>query len=129
MRPLETFAKVNVLRDRRRVEVLRTAEPFETEEELTRFWSGLQELVADTDVSDWDVLTDLRQALGRSDETFERAMARARKPFYDAFHRSAVVVRSSVGRMHVVRHTAKDVPQTQVFDSLAAARAWLDEPG
>ena len=124
-RPLKTFAHVVVDFDRRRVVITRTAEPYASIDEVKVFWNAIHERLHMVQEGHWDLLTDLRQVQGRNDEAFEKVMEACRRPIYDRFRRSAVIVRSAVGRMQIARHTRADAPDTRIFNNLADAETWL----
>lgn len=55
------------------------------------------------------LLSDVRQAPGRNDPAFERAMEEARQRFYPLFRKRGVLVQSTIGKLHINRliHTDK----------------------
>ena len=69
-------------------------------------------------------VTDLRQVVGRNDAAFESTVAEHRRRFFDVAPRNAIVVRTAIGRLQVVRHVAEDGSNCEVFTDMDEAIAY-----
>lgn len=75
------------------------------------------------------LLVDLRPVVGRNDEAFEAALAPLRRDLLRKFERSALLVRTTIGRLQLERYLAADGIEARVFSDEAEAMAWfLGEP-
>ena len=125
IRPYQAFAELAIHSVERRVDLTRNAEPFASLDELREFWRGARELVRHLPAGEYGVLTDLREVTGRTDDEFERLMMELRGPFYDVFRRSAIVVRTRAGQLHVFGQSEANRPPTGVFYEMGQALDWL----
>lgn len=128
-RNAEIFVSVEILHRERRVELVRSEEPFASLDEIASTFDRIGKRLKNIDTSRWGLLTDLRQARGRNDPEFEQELARHRDPLNASFRRVAVVVETAVGRIQVMRQTrtGPSESRTRVFNDLNAARRWLAE--
>lgn len=72
------------------------------------------------------LLVDLRAIVGRNDTQFEAALAPLRRELLGKFARSALLVRTSIGRMQLQRYLADDGIPAEVFSEEAPAMAWFE---
>jgi len=72
------------------------------------------------------LLVDLREAKGRNDPSFERAMAGYRRTMFEGFPAVVVLVRTAIGKLQVQRHFAEDgLEHATITTSEAEAEAAL----
>ena len=72
---------------------------------------------------------DSRLAPGRNDVLFERIQTEFRERLFGSFRRTAVVVKSEVGRLQVARYGSEDPGiRLALFASIDDAIAFLDAP-
>ncbi len=71
------------------------------------------------------LLVDTRHARARNDEGFESRTTAYRQAVRDAFDRSAVLVASAVGKLHIARLDREEGTRTATFTDEAEAMAWL----
>lgn len=94
-------------------------EPFGLGHRLTRtdrVFEDLHELAAAHDAllpelaraRSGPLLVDLRDAKGRNDPSFERAMAGYRRAMFEGFPTVVVLVRTAIGKLQVQRHFVED---------------------
>ncbi|MCA9719441.1 MAG: hypothetical protein KC468_32530 [Myxococcales bacterium] len=106
----------------------RTTEPFPsidvTTAELTAVLNAVARVV---DRSRAGVLYDLRAVSGRNEESFDRLFFARRDEFYGGFHRVALLVRSSVGRMQVERLFTSPTLRVRALLDEEGARGYLYE--
>ena len=107
------------------VRLTRTSTPFSTLTEVERGHRAVVDALEALPQPRGAVLVDLRDVSGRNDPEFERAVAPLRKRIFLGFERSAVLVRSAIGRLQLQRHLAEDGLGTRAFDDLDAAFAYL----
>jgi hypothetical protein len=60
-----------------------------------------------------------------SDPELQQRMTESARRLFDGFDRTAVLVRTAVGKLQINRMARQGVPQLAVFDDEAAAIAWL----
>jgi hypothetical protein len=102
------------------VRITRTTAPFDSLAELEAAGMHLEQALNDARRRCTGVLVDLREGPLRNDPEFEKAMGKLRLAIYRGFKRSAVIVRTAVGKLQVARHARED--QAPGFG------AFLDEP-
>lgn len=73
------------------------------------------------------LLVDLRAIVGRNDVSFESALAPLRRELLGKFARSALLVRTSIGRMQLQRYLADDGIDAHVFSDEAEAMQWFEQ--
>ena len=71
------------------------------------------------------LLVDLRAIVGRNDAAFETALAPLRRELLRKFERTAVLVRTTIGRLQLQRYLASDGIVAEVFSDEAEALAWF----
>lgn len=71
------------------------------------------------------LLVDLRAIVGRNDSAFESALAPLRRELLSKFERTAVILRTSIGRLQLQRYLAADGIDAEVFSDEAEALAWF----
>jgi hypothetical protein len=71
------------------------------------------------------LVVDLRAIVGRNDSAFETALAPLRRDLLRRFERTAVLVRTTIGRMQLQRYLASDGIEAVVFSDEAEALAWF----
>ncbi len=74
------------------------------------------------------VLIDLREAAGRNDSEFEAAIAPYRERLFSCNNEIAVLVRTHVGAMQILRHLRSDGVDAPVFGDEDTATRWLHKP-
>ncbi len=90
-----------------RLTLVRTSEPLDPE----TFGAEVDALVAaiaGIDVASCGLLFDVRAVVGRNDDAFETASLAARRRFIALFGRTAVLVKSVVGRLQGERFARED---------------------
>ncbi|WP_437680908.1 hypothetical protein [Sorangium sp. So ce131] len=98
------------------VRVARTAEPFDSIEQIEQECQEIAEALAFFDRSALSLLLDIRAAPGRNDRRFEDATLRLRTAAVRGFARVAVLVRTSAGALQVQRHGREDGVHRLVSD-------------
>jgi hypothetical protein len=86
------------------------------------------EALSRLDRSRFGLLIDLREAPGRNDAEFERAMASRRSELMRAFRSVAILVKTAVGELQVARIAREDGSDAKVFGDEAKALEWLTAP-
>jgi hypothetical protein len=71
------------------------------------------------------LLVDLRAAVGRNDGEFEDTIAPLRRQLLRRFERSALLVRTTIGRLQLERYLAADGLRARVFSDEEEAMAWF----
>lgn len=97
-------------------------------EDLDAFIESFDEIFDGLDgraPSSIDAVFDLRVAIGRNDDAFERAIAPRRREVFAAFRRASILVRTEAGRMQVRRHFIEEGITPAVFVDPDEAVAWL----
>ena len=77
------------------------------------------------DRSRYRLLVDLREGPFRTDRAFEERFEKFRAEMLRGYARTAILVRSAVGKLQVQRHAREDATPLQVFDDEGAALAFL----
>lgn len=109
--------------------VRRTTRRYAHVSELASSFAVLDEQFRALKPSASALLVDLRAAVGRNDAAFETALAPLRRELLRKFERSALLVRTTIGRMQLERYLAADGIRARVFSNEDAAMAWfLGEP-
>ncbi len=71
------------------------------------------------------ILVDLRHAPSRNDEAFEALMKEQLPRLYRGWERLAVVVATSIGRLHIERHMRSHFFEGRAFENADAALTYL----
>ncbi len=92
-----------------------------------RSFDGFYAALGGGETSAFRLLIDLRASVGRNDSEFEEKLTERRRELFRRFERTAVLVRSAIGRMQVQRHVDEDgfSGVVKVFSSEPDAMAWL----
>lgn len=109
----------------RLVRYTRTAEPFTSIAEAEGMFRDIVSVTRSMIRSDLVLLSDLRAAVGRNDDAFEKAIAVHRQALFGGFRKRAALVRTIAGKLQVNRLNRSSVLETEVFDDEAAALAYL----
>lgn len=86
------------------VVVRRTANPYASVPEVRTSFEAVRQIIEPLDRTTTSVLVDMRLAPPRDDPEFERAAADQPKYLSRDFKRSAVLIRTAIGLLHVQRH-------------------------
>ncbi len=111
----------------RLVWLIRTTAAFPTLEMLEAAFNDVSDAVNKLPV-EWSLLVDSREGPLRNDPAFEQILARARGQIVARFARSAVLVKSAVGKLQIARYAREDHKSPRVFDDEEAAVAYLITP-
>ncbi len=119
------YTEILWLRPEKIVWVIRRAAAFPdiatARDELTR----RSTLLPVRDRSDQSLLLDLRLVRGRNDPQFEGLLDEVRKQVFLGFTRTAIVVRTEVGKLQIHRHRRESGVNIDVFRSVSEAVAAL----
>lgn len=116
---------VTVDRTTKIVRVTRTAEPFESIEQIQLECVAVTDALAMVDRSAMSLFLDIRAAPGRNDPKFEEATLRLRTAAVRGFGRVAVLVGTSAGALQVRRHSREDGIDRMISDSEDELLAYL----
>jgi uncharacterized protein (DUF2461 family) len=105
--------------------VRRTAERYIDLSQLAPSFAALEEQFASLPPGASTLLVDLRKAVGRNDDAFETTLAPMRRELLRRFERSALLVRTTIGRLQLERYLAADAIVARVFSDEAEAMAWF----
>ncbi|WP_437586131.1 hypothetical protein [Sorangium sp. So ce1000] len=115
----------------RLVRVTRSAEPFDSIEQIEQKCREVIAALAPVDRTVMSLLLDIRAAPGRNDPKFEEATLRLRTAAVRGFGRVAVLVQTTAGALQVRRHNREDGIDRMISDDerellayLAAAPPW-----
>ncbi|WP_437734450.1 hypothetical protein [Sorangium sp. So ce1335] len=98
------------------VRVMRTAEPFESIEQIEQKCQENIDALALVDRSAMSLLLDIRAAPARNDPKFESATLKLRTGAVRGFARVAVLVGTSAGALQVRRHSREDGVERMISD-------------
>lgn len=98
---------------------------FEREEDIETSSRAVLEATSRFDRSRYRLLVDLRDGPLRTDRTFEERFEKFRAEMLRGYARTAILVRSAVGKLQVQRHARADATPLQVFDDEKAALEFL----
>lgn len=118
------YFEVSMLPSERVVKVVRTSVPFPETNDLGPMFANAHAAVDAVERASFGLLLDLRQSVGRNDETFEKLIAPQRKRLEQGFARVAVLVRSMVGKLQIERHARDDGVNLRVFHDEDEALRW-----
>ncbi|MGK3997667.1 hypothetical protein [Sorangium sp. So ce1024] len=110
------------------VRVTRTAEPFDSIEQIEQKCQEIVGALALVDRSAMSLLLDIRAAPGRNDPRFESATLRLRTAAVRGFTRVAVLVGTSAGALQVRRHVREDGIERMISDDEGELLAYLATP-
>lgn len=112
------------------ITIRRTEKRSDDMDAFLRSFDGVYEAIGSTPPNAMALLIDLRASVGRNDPEFEQRLAESRRELFRCFGRTAVLVRTAVGRLQVQRHIDEDGYSTkvQVFVEEADALVWLRRP-
>lgn len=106
--------------------VTRTSRRYASVDEVEPSFRAVQDALAEVDPAKMALLVDLRAIVGRNDPEFETALAPYRRQLLSSFVRTALIVRTTIGRMQLERYLSDDGVAAKVFDDPDAAMRWLD---
>ncbi len=111
---------------KRLVRVRRSAESFPDVRTAERCFERMGELVEQRSLVGHRLLVDTRDAIGRNDPEFEAMTGRFRARLFRSFERSAMLVRTAVGKMQVSRLAREQGGVgSEVFQDEAEAERYL----
>jgi hypothetical protein len=119
------YVRLSVDRSRRLVRYQRSATPFESVAAYDQMIDQLLGALATVERHEYAILCDLRSGPLRSGDEFEPSALRFRRDVFRDFGRSAVLVRTQVGRLQVARHEKVQGPGPLVFSDEDAALSYL----
>ena len=73
------------------------------------------------------ILIDSRDVRARNDEAFEEGTRAYRQKIREAFERTAVLVRTEIGKLHIARLNRDDGTNTRTFSDMDEALAYLTD--
>lgn len=112
----------------RLVWIRRLEKPFDSEATLNDVCWALQHALDSVGRPNYRALVDSRRAVGRNDDRFERWFAYHRRAMVVGFARSALLVQTAVGQLHIERLLRDDgLFDVRVFTSEVAALAFLTD--
>lgn len=97
------------------VRYARTANPFPTAADTIREHVELGELLDRQHLRALGLLIDLREAPFNATPEFERCIAESRKHLFRGFRRVAILVRTAIGALQLVRHVREDELEAPVL--------------
>lgn len=89
--------------------------------DLDHAWGAADRALAGVDRRRSCLLVDVRAAMGRNDEDFERAFAPFRQRLCSGWLEMVLVVSSVPGMLQVQRYAREDAARVSVFDNREAA--------
>lgn len=107
-----------------RIEVTRTAEPFESIEEMRAAFTEVSKVLDREGRHTSALLVDTRAAPPRNDPEFEAAFDPIRVALLSGFPKIALLVRTTAGRLQAERHAKSDGLRVAVFTDIEDARAF-----
>jgi hypothetical protein len=87
----------------RLIRVKRSATHFDQIEQAEQSLETIGKLLEKHDTRGYSLLIDLRDVVGRNDASFEKMMARSRQRVFGSFERSALLMKSVVGKLQAER--------------------------
>lgn len=118
------FVSVWVDESRSMATLKRSAQRPQSIEEIAAAFDQATQAMNRLDRARLGVLIDLRDAPGRNDAEFERAMASRRSELMRGFQSCAILVKTPVGELQVARITREDGSDAKVFSDEAKALQW-----
>ncbi|XYH99549.1 hypothetical protein ACMHYB_07245 [Sorangium sp. So ce1128] len=107
------------------VRVTRSAEPFDSIEQIEQKCLEITAALALLDRRTMSLFLDIRAAPGRNDPRFEEATLRLRTDAVRGFARVAVLVQTSAGALQVRRHSREDGIDRLISDNEHELLAYL----
>jgi hypothetical protein len=107
-----------------RIEVTRTAEPFESIEEMRAAFTEVSKVLDREGRQTSALLVDTRAAPPRNDPAFEQAFDAIRLMLLTGFAKIAVLVKTPAGRLQAERHAKRDGLRITVFTDMEEARSY-----
>lgn len=123
------YIRLELDADARVVWFRRTALPHPTLEGAVLMFTQAERATAHLDRARLGLLVDLRDALGRNEPEFERAITAPRAAFLSRFARCAGVVRTVAGKLQEQRLSRESASEMPVFQSETDALAHLAARG
>ncbi|MCS6857739.1 MAG: hypothetical protein NZM37_08515 [Sandaracinaceae bacterium] len=108
---------------------LRKAQPFASAQEAKVEFEEALRAIRTLPPSEYVILVDLREAPGRNDPEFEKAISSSRRAIWAHFKKRATLVRSQVGALQVQRHYREDGIEGEVFTDEKEALGHLMRDG
>lgn len=105
--------------------VRRTANAYTSANEVRTAFDPVRRIVETLDRANTSVLVDMRLAPPRDDPEFERAAGDQPKLLSRGFKRSAVLIRTAIGLLHVQRHMQRLGLPMKVFNDEQQALDYL----
>jgi len=120
------FARLELDEPGRIVRYTRSSKPFATVDEASAAFRAVGTASAHIDRSRYGLLSDVREAHGRNDPAFEKAIAQHRNDLFAGFAKRATLVRTVAGALQVQRiNREMHSPEVRVFHYEAEAIAYL----
>ena len=107
------------------IHVTRSAVAFTTVADVERHFGALATALEGLDRKRYDLLLDIRLAVGRNDPEFEHAIEPYRVRMQRGFRRIAVVLNSIAGQLQIKRLALKDGVVVHTFPDEEIALEWL----
>jgi hypothetical protein len=110
------------------VSYVRSREPFASMDQVRHMHENLREVLAALPAGKYALLVDVREAPPRNDEAFEQETTRSITAAMSRFAKSAILVKSAVGRLQVNRlskTSARAGGELPAFSDEPAARTFL----
>lgn len=108
------------------VRLTRTGWPYETLAEMDAVFASVHAAQDRLGRAGRMLLVDLRESPLRNDPEYEQAFAKHRLAMIAGYERVAVLIRTEVGRLQVLRHAREDGSDVRVFYDEWAALDHLD---
>jgi hypothetical protein len=105
--------------------ITRSGTRFEREEDIESSSRLVLDAMSRFDRARYRLLVDLRDGPLRTDRAFEARFEKFRVEMLRGYARTAILVRSAVGKLQVQRHARADATPLQVFDDERAAMEFL----
>jgi len=120
------LARLELDERRRIVRYTRSSKPFATIDEASATFRAIGVASAHIDRSRYGLLSDVREAHGRNDPAFEKAISQHRNDLFAGFAKRATLVRTVAGALQVQRiNREMQSPDVHVFHDEAEALAYL----
>jgi hypothetical protein len=110
---------------RRLVRRTRTDRGFESKEEIEDAYEDALKATAHIERTGHVLLVDVRLAPARNDPMFEQIIARYSPRLFDGFARLAILARTEVGKLQIMRLVSTYQQNTRAFTDEGAALAYL----
>lgn len=107
------------------VRFVRLSKGFDDLGYMARVYGDMTLAAASLDRQRLSLLMDIREAPARNDPAFEEAIKRHRARITEGYRRVSMLVKTSVGKLQVVRHTREDGLNSLVTQSEDEALKYL----